>query len=95
MFHLASGWGSIDVSSAGLVFDVGDKFVIGIQGIHDGTLRLGGSYKQPGGLYDDGYLWLAATVWPDYDLAFRTYVPEPTTILLLGLGGFALLRKRA
>lgn len=87
-------WNSINVSSAGLVFDVGDKFVIGVSGIND-HLRLGGNFGFPSGAYEGGELWEDNTPFEVFDLAFRTWVvPEPTTIAFLGLGGLALLRKR-
>ena len=71
------GWNYIDTSSAGLVFDVDDKFVIGIQGTDD-NLWFGGSSPSPGGPYDRGVLWSEGSPYQDgqYDMAFRTYVGE-------------------
>lgn len=88
------GWTSIDTSSARLFFDVGDTFVIQAVGTNSG-LRLGGGHvNPPGGPYGRGELWLNEENYGDeWDIAFRTYVPEPATILMLGLGGAAVVGK--
>jgi len=97
-----SDWNYIDVSSAGLYFNVGDQFVIGIQGVDEGTY-VGGSYLPPeypdplyqnGSAYDDG----------NWRIGFHTYVdeggaevPEPSTTVFLGSGLIGLAgygRKR-
>jgi len=69
------GWVYIDTSAAGLNFDVGDQFVIGVQGI-GGGFWFGGSSPGPGGPYDRGELWSEESVYQggQYDMAFRTWV---------------------
>ena len=91
------GWASINTFSAGLDFDVGDEFAIEIAPIDDSNLCLGGSLAPPGGGYGGGTPRYKSTLFEggDADIAFRTWViPDAATIVLLGLGGFALLRKR-
>ena len=88
------GWISIDTSSAGLTFDVGDRFVIGVTGEETGIPRLmmGANASDR---YSGGELWRSPTELREgWDMAFRTYVPEPGTLFLLGLGGLGLLKRR-
>lgn len=92
LWDVPAGWLSLDVSAGGLVFDAGDPFTIGVEGIGGGAgfegPWLGGSHVVPGGAYAGGTLWLDYFYQGgepygggngDYDLAFRTYV-EPRTI---------------
>jgi len=87
LWDVPAGWLSLDVSAGGLLFDVGDQFTIGVNGIAGGDgfkgPWLGGSHVVPGGAYAGGALW-----WDDfyhggaaygggngdYDFAFRTYM---------------------
>jgi len=91
------GWVSIDTSPAHLTFDVGDRFVIGIQGFDSSLpyLMMGANASD---LYGGGQLWHDAGLQPElregWDMAFQTYVPEPGTLFLLGLGGLGLLKRR-
>lgn len=86
------GWFFIDTADANINFDVGDHFVIGLQGT-GGGLKVGGSSPGPypeGMLYVDGDIHVS----PDYiDFGFRTYVPEPGSLFLLSLGALAALRR--
>jgi len=89
------GWKTIDTSPAGLSFNPDDHFVIGIHGLDTG-MWLGGSYLPPEGGYDRGRLWLNEAIHDDtdWDIAFRTYVPEPGTLALLSLGALAMVSRR-
>ena len=87
---------TIDVSSAGLNFGVGDYFILGFQGIDNGNnMALSGVHYSVGATYDDGRLFRngSNSYSDDWDLAFRTTmnttptaVPEPATMLLFGMG---------
>ena len=92
-------WVPIDTSSSGLNFNVGDKFVIGVKGTNGG-MSLFGTYANPGGGYAGGDLWLNNSLYSpsepgNYDLAFRTYIPEPATVILFVAGGLALCARRS
>lgn len=87
----------IDVSSAGLVLQPGDQFIIGLMNVSpsSGVVPVfTGSLA--GDEYDGGTLWfetigMGPTELPVSDLNFATYVqqgmpiPEPSALLLLGL----------
>ncbi len=68
-------WQSVDVRAANLSFNVGDHFVIGLQGTDQG-LGLNGSYVLPDGGYPAGRLFLLGNNFADggWDIAFRTYM---------------------
>ena len=90
-----AGWSSIDVSSAGLYFDVGDPFVMGWVGGGTG-LWMGGGYIDNGVGPYHGQLFLNGSPHSNggWDLAFRTWVPGPGAVALLGLAGLASPRRR-
>ena len=75
-FTVQNGWNYIDVSSSGLYFLPGDKFVIGVQNAFDNT-SIGGSYYDQ---YPAGNLFLEGQNYSNglWDLAFRTHVELPS-----------------
>lgn len=105
-FTSGNNWNYIDVSSAGLYFNPGDKFVIAVND-YDRYTPLGASYQDAfvDHQYHGGDFF---TVWPtrvdtndSFDLAFRSHMnapsvtPEPAAKLLFGLGAGVLgLSKR-
>lgn len=104
-----AGWVTIDTSSAGLSFNVGDRFVIGVGGSGSDPMSMGGNVIAPQGGYSNGRLWWGtpashAECAVEFDLAFRTYmttpggaaVPAPAAVLLGGLGAGLVgwLRRR-
>lgn len=60
--------------------NAGNHIVVNLTGASEGTTRLN--------LYDDE----AKTLWDDVDI---TVIPEPATIILLGLGAVCLRRKQS
>ncbi|MHC4429324.1 MAG: hypothetical protein ACYS0D_12100 [Planctomycetota bacterium] len=93
----ATGWHSIDVSSAGLVFSVGEFFVFGWDNTNGG-LWTGGAFIDGGDPYPPGELWLnTAPYVPGWELAFRTYMstsPAPGGLALLSLAFLTRTRRR-
>lgn len=90
-----TGWHSIDVSSAGLILNVGDVFVFGWDNT-DGGLWVGGQFIDGGDPYPAGELWLNQSEFiPGWELAFRTWaVPAPGGLALLLCAGLAGSRRR-
>ncbi|MFG6468962.1 PEP-CTERM sorting domain-containing protein [Roseateles sp. BYS87W] len=102
---LSVGWNVIDVSSAGIMLNAGDQFMIGLTGINADSFDpsfsgTAGDEYTDGAVYLNGQQFAAA----DYDINFRTYVdaggqqlPEPTSVALAGLAllGAGVARRRA
>lgn len=90
-----TGWVSVDTTPAKLSFQPGDHFVLGFIG-QNTLLNLGGSYQPPGGGYPPGNLFLNGINYADggFDVAFKTYVPEPASLALCALGVLAALARR-
>ena len=90
-----TGWHSIDVSSAGLILNVGDVFVFGWDNT-DGGLWVGGQFINGGDPYPAGELWLNGSEFvPGWELAFRTWaVPAPGALALLSFAGLVGSRRR-
>lgn len=91
-----TGWHCIDVSSANLIFDVGDTFALGMKGT-EGGLWIGGGYVDDGVGPYPGDLWVNGIVYPipGWDFAFRTWViPAPGALAMLGLAGLIGPRRR-
>jgi hypothetical protein len=88
-------WVNVDISSAGIYLNQGDKYVIGLKG--DGT-SFRGSYRSQN--YSGGDIWVQYLNDPpvhyvNYDMFFRTYVdaqiPEPSMLSLLGISFLGLV----
>lgn len=91
----STGWHSIDVSAAGLIFNVGDVFVFGWDNT-DGGLWVGGQFIDGGDPYPAGELWLNQNEFlPGWELAFRSWViPAPSGLALLLCAGLFGSRRR-
>jgi hypothetical protein len=90
-----TGWHAIDISSAGMEFEVGDGMALGLAGIGS-TLWIGGGYEPPDGPYP-GELWVNGMVYPipGWDFAFRTWMlPGPGSLAMIGLAGLMMPRRR-
>jgi hypothetical protein len=89
------GWWSVDTSSAGLAFQPGDHLVLGFIGL-DAGLNLGGSWEPPNGGYPPGNLFLSGANYADgaFDVAFKTYVPEPAAFTICTFGALCALPRR-
>jgi hypothetical protein len=95
-FTEVTGWHSIDVSSAGMEFEVGDEMALGFQGT-EGGLWIGGGYIADGVGPYPGDLWVNGIVYPipGWDFAFRTWVlPGPGAMAIFGLAGLMSSRRR-
>lgn len=95
----AGGTISVDLAGAGLLFNAGDYFMLGIQGLGPDTTPAGLMF---GSDYSAGRLYLNAGVMSGTtaDMAFTTYmvpvpVPEPssTYLYLVGLAALMLVKR--
>jgi len=91
-----TGWVSVNTAAAGVFFNPGDHFVLGFDTLGVGVLNLGGSWQPPAGGYPPGQLYINGGIQGDgaYDIAFRTYVPEPAGLACGGLSALFLRRRR-
>ena len=84
----AQTWEYIDVSSANIYLQAGDKFVIGFG---EGYPWFIGNHDK----YSRGSVWMNGREHPDTDLAFRTYtIPEPSALAFVAVNALVLLRAR-
>jgi len=109
-YRFKNGWNSISFLSQSVYLTAGTQYGIMLDNDDmdlgdEPTLGLSFGCSQVTQVYAGGLLWKGypglwednwwTRPWTDVDACFRTYiVPEPTTLLLLGLGGLALTRRR-
>jgi hypothetical protein len=71
--------------------NVGETYVLSVPGVKDTF-----GWKFGGDTYSNGMRFLNGEAKPDKDWLFQTYgTPEPATLLLLGVGGMILRKRKA